>query len=30
MPAFKPVETLPEHLRVLLARLEQSEAVTSR
>jgi hypothetical protein len=30
MPAFKPVETLPEHLRNLLARLEQSETVTSR
>ncbi|MGY6709354.1 MAG: hypothetical protein ACXIVF_13615 [Rhizobiaceae bacterium] len=27
IPAFKPVETLPEHLRHLLAQLERSEPV---
>jgi len=27
MPAFKPVDTLPEHLRRLLAQLDQSEPV---
>lgn len=25
LPAFKPVDTLPEHLRHLLAQLDQSE-----
>jgi hypothetical protein len=25
LPAFRPVENLPEHLRQLLARLEESE-----
>lgn len=27
LPAFKPVDALPEHLRRLLAKLEQSEPV---
>lgn len=27
LPAFKPVDPLPEHLRRLLAQLEQSEPV---
>jgi hypothetical protein len=30
LPAFKPVEELPEYLRVLLARLEQSEGMPGR
>ena len=30
MPAFKPVDVLPDHLRHLLARLEQAETVPSR
>lgn len=29
MPAFQPVEYLPDHLRQLLARLEQSESMAS-
>jgi hypothetical protein len=27
LPAFRPVQDLPDHLRLLLARLEQSENV---
>jgi hypothetical protein len=30
LPAFKPVKELPEHLRLLLARLQQEEELAGR